>query len=146
MYGKAKQASKETRKAAQERRKHSYKSLMRAFFDMRSKGLLAYQHIGGNSTYAVTKITENAVKDIQADPRNQKRIKGYCYYGKQAAEERNEGLPFYLRYGILRTRDLGTIGTSELLVGELVCRCLKDAGVTYHWSGNPTDCIEVVDW
>lgn len=132
--------------ANRRRRMADRTKLNAAFRLMRKAGLLAmqnYQCCSNCGGYALTTKAEDLVK---SGKRTKDSIKGCCFYHRQDAEDRDQGHPFYLRYGDMDSTELDVIGLSTEVVGKMVCECLDEAGVSHSWDGNPGQCIQVTDW
>jgi len=100
---------------------------------MRKRGLLARQdfaccqNCGG---YEITGIAEEMVAKGKSPI-------GCCFYHHQDAASLRRGKDFYLGYGPMESKDLGTIGKPAAEVGKVVCGCLAEAGVPHEWGGDP---------
>lgn len=115
--------------------------LNKAFSLMRKAGLMARQNFSCCSScagYALASAMEHQPAKKRA------KVKGVCFYHRQDAADLRDGHDIMLRYGQLHTEAHGPLGLLTVQVGRLVVECLEQAGLSYEWSGNSSECITVL--
>ena len=115
--------------------------LNRAFALMRKRGIIARQSFSCCSSCGGYELA-SLVSDFPKEKRD--RVKGVCFYHKQAAASGREGWSIFLQFGPLDTLAHGLIGLDTCEVGKIVLECLREANVDSAWDGTENQCIEVV--
>lgn len=114
--------------------------LSKAFRHMRKLGFIARQNFSCCSGCAGSQI---ATELEQMSAEQAIKVVGVCYYHKQDADDRDAGRDFYISFGQVECASGRGTYLSPLTVGELVCHCLRIAGVKFEWEIDPKTRIKI---
>ena len=119
--------------------------LAAAFRAMRKEGLLAKQNYKCCQNCGGCALTIEAVNLLKSGKVKMKyHIKGCCFYHNQDNTNLKAGEPFMLAYGDMDSTEYGKIGLPTEKVGNIVTKCLDEAGVTWEWDGTAGQRIAVM--
>lgn len=114
-----------------------------AFSSMRRQGLIARQNFsccGSCAGYELaTKVTEMPAA-------RRAKVAGCAFYTRQTwgnfeGSRNPQGIT--INYGQLGTQAHGQVGLPTEAVGQVVAKCLEEAGLTVEWDGDPNRTIYV---
>lgn len=119
------------------------KEIHNAFREMRKSGLLARMNYMSSIAAAEDMMAQDTKKYLEKGKIKREYTKGCVYFTSQDNDKRVKTKKFCLSFGNIIMDDEAEIGIGDKEVGEIVVRCLTDAGIKTIWDGNPENRIEV---
>ena len=119
------------------------KQIHMAFRSMRKDGLLARMNYMSSIDVAEEMMAKDTKKYLEKGKIKREDTKGCVYFTSQDNDKRVKNNKFSLSFGNIIMDDGEEIGIGDKEVGELVVKCLTDAGFKTNWDGNPENRIEV---
>lgn len=117
--------------------------LHEAFRKMREEGLLARMNYTASIAAAEELMAKDTEKYIEKGKVQRDKTKGCVYFTSQDNDKRVKTNKFHLSFGNIIMDDGSEIGIGDKKVGEIVVKCLKNAGIKSEWDGNPENRILV---